>query len=92
MSFPGYFLDVGRQESSKSDAGAGLEQCAAEVLTVDYTGYTEGTSETGFTRTWHPAQPHTMRDGLAHKSMPVGNVHLILMQHKKDMITECFQG
>lgn len=50
-----------------------------QLLSCWLKDYAEGSSETGFARTWHPAQPHTMRDGLAHKSMPVGNVHLSLM-------------
>lgn len=82
-------LTCGRPERSKSDAGAGCGAvCAAsELLSGDYT---EGHLETGFARTWHPAQPHTMRDGLANKSMPVGNVHFTLMRVQKKC--GCFQS
>lgn len=71
MSFPG--LLIWCWETRNKQVGHCGAESDVQLLTV---GDTEGSSETGFARTWHPAPLRTMRDGLAHKSMPVGNVHL----------------
>lgn len=47
----------------------GLVQRSVWAARLDTVPLTPGSSGT-----WNPAPPHTMRDGLAQKSMPVGNV------------------